>query len=121
MRLKLDDLDIYTRSLSLAVEVRRLVKGWSVEDRATLGKQVVRACDSVPSNIAEGYGRYSTADQKKFLHIARASMYEVRTQLLIAQKTGILASEGGEQLIDECEQLIRMIISFTTRSKKRKM
>ena len=121
MRLKLDELDIYTRSLTLAVEVRSIVKKWSTEDRATLGKQVVRACDSVPSNIAEGYGRYSTADQKKFLHIARASMYEARTQLLIAQKMKMMPSEVAEKLIDECEQLIKMIIAFTTRSKKRKL
>ena len=121
VKLKLDDLEIYSRSLSLAVEVRSIVRNWNSEDRSTLGRQLVRACDSVPSNIAEGYGRFSTADQKKFLHIARASMYEARTQLLIAKKTGLVPHDIEDRVVDESEQLIRMLIAFTVRSKKRKM
>ena len=61
----------------------------------------------------------SATDQKRFLNIARGSLYEARTQLIIAHESNLLQADVGEELIDECEPLIKMVIVFTVRTKKR--
>jgi four helix bundle protein len=71
-----EKLHVYRLSEQLADEAWRLARSWDNFGKDTIGKQLVRAADSVGANIAEGFGRGSHADNRRFIRIARGSMYE---------------------------------------------
>ena len=105
-----EDLEVWKRSSRLAVDV--CVSLNSSRDYA-LKNQMERSSVSVPSNIAEGAERDSTADFTRFLRIAKGSCAELRTQLYILQATlkelGKPPLEKGEQMIAETKELAPML------------
>ena len=80
-------------ALDLAAEIYRLTKLLSQEEKYTLGDQLRKAAISVPSNIAEGQARGSTREFVRFLYIARGSVAEIKTQLLLAVRVSYLSKE----------------------------
>jgi four helix bundle protein len=89
----LDSLKVYSMSEDLTDLVWETVSHWDPFARSALGQQIVRAADSVGANIAEGYGRASPADHKRFIRIARGSLYETRHFLRRADKRRLLTRE----------------------------
>lgn len=86
-----EDLQVYQLAEKLAEEIWRIVVGWDYLAKDTVGKQLVRAADSVGANIAEGSGRGSYKDNQRFVKIARGSLYEVRHWLRRAYTRDLLA------------------------------
>jgi four helix bundle protein len=86
------DLIVWQKSMDLVV-VYHVTKGFPREELYGLTNQLRRAAVSIPSNIAEGQARNSTAEFKNFLSIARGSLAEVETQLIIAERLNYLGSE----------------------------
>lgn len=78
---RLDDLEIYTKSLSLTGEIYTLTKTSTLSKEFSLKDQIRRAAISVPANIAEGFGRSTRKDFAQFLSIALGSVNEVLTYL----------------------------------------
>lgn len=74
------DLIVWQKSMELVRAVYALTKQLPKEEIFALSNQLRRAVVSIPSNIAEGYGRNSKQDYLRFLNIARGSKYEVETQ-----------------------------------------
>jgi four helix bundle protein len=74
--LMLNDLKAYKISFDLSNHVWKVVIQWKYFSKDTVGKQFVRAVDSISANIAEGFGRYNKKDKIKFYKIARGSVYE---------------------------------------------
>jgi four helix bundle protein len=74
--LKLNDIVAYKVAFNLSNYVWDLVVKWDRFSSDTVGKQFVRAVDSISANIAEGFGRYSKKDKIKFFRISFGSMYE---------------------------------------------
>ena len=101
-------LIVWQKAKSLVKAVYALTKTFPADERYALTDQLRRAVVSIPSNIAEGYGRASNADYAHFLAIARGSLYEALTQLEVAEDLGyisahpeeleLLASEVGRML-----------------------
>jgi four helix bundle protein len=79
------DLQIWQKSIQLAVAVYRLTDGFPREERYGLRSQIRRSAVSIPSNIAEGQGRTNLGEFRQFLGIARGSNCELQTQLEIAR------------------------------------
>jgi four helix bundle protein len=79
--LKLEDLEIYRLSMNLGEKVWELVENWDYFSKGTVGKQFVRASDSVSANISEGFGRYHFKETRQFSYFARGSLYETKTWL----------------------------------------
>lgn len=77
-RTSFENLRIYQLAESFSDDVWKLVSGWDAFARDTLGKQLVRSVDSVGANIAEGCGRYTLKDNRRFVTIARGSLYEAK-------------------------------------------
>ncbi len=73
-----EELRVYQLSEELADEIWELVQSWNSVARDTVGKQIIRSADSVGANIAEGTGRGSYKDNKRFVKMARGSLYETR-------------------------------------------
>ena len=82
----------------LADEVWNIAAGWNNFARDTVGKQMVRSADSVGANIAEGEGRGSFQDNRRFIKIARGSLQETQHWLRRAYKRNLLTKEQIEKL-----------------------
>jgi four helix bundle protein len=95
------DLTVWQKSMQLTVAIYRLSQDFPREEIYGLTSQIRRAAVSVPSNIAEGHGRLNTAEFRQFLGIARASNFELQTQLEIARSLHF----GNPKLVDEAEGL----------------
>jgi four helix bundle protein len=99
-----EKLDVYRLSEKLADSVWTLVRPWDNFARDTVGKQLVRAADSVGANIAEGFGRGSHIDHKRFIRVARGSMYEAMHWLRRAFARNLMTDDQVRQikpLLDE--------------------
>ncbi len=92
------DLIVWQRAIDLVTAVYRVSQSFPASEQYGLTSQVRRAAVSVPSNIAEGYGRGTSQDYLRFLRMARGSLFEIDTQLLIAMNLGILSESRYEEL-----------------------
>jgi four helix bundle protein len=92
------DLAVYQLAEELADAVWEIVRGWDVLARDTVGKQLIRAADSIGANIAEGCGRFSYQDNRRFVRIARGSLYETHHWLRRAFRRKLLTRPQIENL-----------------------
>jgi four helix bundle protein len=88
--MKLEELQVYQLSMKLGEKVWNIVKDWSYFEKDTIGKQLVRAVDSIAANISEGFGR---KDAKKFYYYSRGSLYETKTWLIKAKIRTLIKEE----------------------------
>ena len=92
-------------------QVYGLVRHFPTDERYALGDQLRRAVVSIPSNIAEGNGRDSKSDYARFLSIARGSLFEVQTQLELAERLNyVTVSEGLKESITRISKMLYSII-----------
>ena len=99
--MKLEDLEVYNLSMVLSDKVWDLVIAWEYFAKDTLGKQWVRASDSVSANISEGFGRYTYRDSRSFYYIARGSLYESKTWLDKAKRRKLITEDDYRALFAE--------------------
>lgn len=103
--MKLDDLKIYQLSMQLGESVWEQVSTWNYFDRDTMGKQLVKAADSVAANISEGFGRYFYKDEKLFCYFSRGSLFETQTWLTKAYNRKLISKTKYESLIKDLNVL----------------
>ena len=101
-----ENLEVWRKSVDLSVNVYKALKRCS--DRG-LKDQVQRAAVSIASNIAEGMERESKKETMHFLHIAKGSCAEVRTQLIISQRVGYISHDELKTLSLAAESVSRML------------
>jgi len=77
-RTNFENLRVYQLAEQLADEIWNIVLRWDTFARDTVGRQVVRSADSIGANIAEGTGRHSFQDNRRFVRVARGSLYETQ-------------------------------------------
>ena len=107
------ECEAWKKSMDLVDKVYDAVKWFPVEERYALGDQLRRAVVSIPSNIAEGFGRDSHRDFAHFLMQARGSLFEVDTQLEIASRRGFITNfTEFAPLMNEISKLIGSLHSW---------
>jgi four helix bundle protein len=94
-----ENLCIYNLAAQLSDAIWDIADSWNIFTRDTIGKQLVRAVDSIGANIAEGSGRGSDADYRRFLRMARGSLYETQHWLRRAYKRRLLSQAQVDVLI----------------------
>ena len=105
MKTNFENLRVYQISEDLADEIWNIVNSWDRFAKDTVGKQIVRSADSVGANIAEGEGRGSYQDNRRFIKIARGSLQETQHWLRRAFKRNLLTKEQIETLKPIVEKL----------------
>lgn len=103
------DLIVRQRSMDAVETVYAVSAEFPSTEKFGLTSQLRRAAVSIPSNIAEGYGRGTTQDYLRFLRIARGSLFEVDTQLLIAKRMGFLPHDQYEQVENQLAETGRVL------------
>jgi four helix bundle protein len=114
---KYQDLIIWQKSIELVTQIYIETKKFPGKESYGLMLQTRKSAISIPSNIAEGYGRNSTHDYLRFLNISKGSPYELETQLLIAYNLKYLADKIYINLNDRCKEIERMLSSLMKKIK----
>ena len=101
------DLDVWQQSMDLVVMVYRLAARLPADEKYGLQNQMRRCAVSIPANIAEGAARDTTGEFLRFLHIARGSLAELETQILIAHDLEYL--EDSQSLLRDLYQVSALL------------
>ena len=107
------DLIVWQKAMALVTVIYRISKKLPRDETYGLISQIRRCAVSIPSNIAEGYGRNSTSDYIRFLHIATGSLYELQTQLEIAFNLEYLKKTDFDKLYESSREIERMLTSLS--------
>jgi four helix bundle protein len=122
MEFTLEKLDVYNAAELFSDKIWKIVETWDYFKKDTIGKQLVRAADSISANIAEGYGRYYYKESKQFYFYARGSIQETKSWLSKCLRRELIDSEIIQLLISEAEKLLFMLnayIKFVAKSQQR--
>ena len=98
--------------MSVAEDVWVLVSKWNYFEKDTVGKQLVRAVDSIAANLSEGLGRYHFKEAKNFSYYSRGSLFETKTWLTKSLNRKLLPEENYKKLMDELEVIGKMLNSY---------
>lgn len=103
----IQELKIWHKAIDLSVEIYKISAELPHDERFGLVSQIRRASVSIASNIAEGAGRNTNGEFCQFLGIANGSAYELQTQIVIAQKLGLIKS-NTDSLLDSIDEIQKM-------------
>jgi four helix bundle protein len=100
---------VWKESFALSVAIYKLTRDFPTEELYGLTSQIRRAAVSIPSNIAEGYGRGTRRDYRNFIAIARGSTLELQTQLAIAGELGFGRASLMKEVRAQAEEVGKML------------
>ena len=103
--MKLEELNVYTISMELGQRIWNIVSSWNYFEKDTVGKQLVRAMDSIAANLSEGYGQFHYREGRHYVYYARGSLFEAKTWLKKAHERKLLDQSEFEVIFSEMEQL----------------
>ena len=109
------DLIVWQKSMNWVTLVYKISEVFPESEKFGLVSQIKRSSVSVPSNIAEGYGRNYKKDDAKFLQIARGSLYECQTQIEIAVNLGFIKREQIQEASDLSIEIEKMLNSLVNK------
>jgi four helix bundle protein len=109
------DLLVWQKGMDIVESVYRLTDKLPTDERWGLNSQMRRAAVSIPANIAEGYGRQATGEYRHHLSIARGSLLELETHLLVCQRLGLLTTKETGFVLDEIQQLSKMFAALISK------
>lgn len=107
------DLRVWQSATDLTVEVYKILKSFPSYEKMALQNQIQRCAISIPSNIAEGHGRDSHKEFCRFLSIARGSLCELETQLIIAHRLTYIEYSQLNAIIQRIKSIGSMIKSLS--------
>lgn len=107
-----ETLDVYQKARKLVKDIYFSLEKFPSTERYALCDQIRRAAVSIPSNIAEGRGRFSVKERVHFVEMAYGSLMEVYCQLSIANDLGYISNENLESLKIKIDEIARMLYGF---------
>jgi len=114
------ELEVWKVAMDLATECYRVTKAFPKDELFGMTSQIRRAAASIPANIAEGQGREHTKEFLSHLSIARGSVKELETHLLLCQRVGLLKDADLPSLMTLCDRISQML-SRLRQALKRKL
>ena len=107
------ELFVLQRAMDLVVRVYEVTVSFPHKEQFGLTNQLRRAAVSIPSNIAEGQGRQTTRDFLRYLSIARGSLQEVETQILIATRLDYIAESEKVEMLERTTETSRLLTGLS--------
>ena len=107
------DLIVWQKSMDLVEMIYRLIKKLPGDEKYSLSDQMRRAAVSIPSNIAEGKSRNSKREYKWFIGVAKGSLAELETQLLICERIGYLKKEDLNEVMRLLDEVSKMLVKLS--------
>jgi four helix bundle protein len=109
------DLIVWQRGMDLVEAVYQITKKLPDSEQWGLISQMRRAAVSVPSNIAEGYGRQATGEYRHHLSIARASLLELETHVLLSQRLKYFTEADSKPMLAAIDDISKMLASLISK------
>jgi len=103
--MKLEELQVYNLSMEMAEKIWAIVIEWDFFKKDTVGKQLVRAADSIAANLSEGYGRYHFKENINFSYYSRGSLFETKTWLIKSHNRKLISDEVFELFNNEIDNI----------------
>lgn len=103
--MKLEELQVYQLSMNIAEKIWDIVVKWDYFAKDTVGKQLIRAVDSVAANLSEGFGGYHYKENKNFSYYSRGSLYETLTWLTKAKNRKLMTEDEYKKLQSEINNI----------------
>ena len=113
------DLLVWQEARILAKLTYEILKRFPKDERYGLSSQMKRAVVSVPSNIAEGFGRLGSKEKNQFYHIAKGSLAELETQGFIASDVGLLSESDLRKLLEQATKTHKLLQGLIKANKER--
>ncbi len=110
--MKLEDLNVYKLANEISDDIWIIVERWNFFDKDTVGKQLVRAADSISANIAEGFGRYFYKENRQFCYYARGSMMETQTWISKAKNRGLINEQVATEMNSKLDILAQKLNAY---------
>ena len=112
VRTNFENLKVYQLSEEIADLIWNIVVKWDRLAQDTVGKQLIKAADSIGANLAEGTGRGSYADNRRFARIARGSLFEVKHWLRRAYRRDLLSENEVSKLQELINELTPKLSAY---------
>jgi len=103
------ELKVWEKAYQVCLDLSQITRNFPQEEKYGLTSQIRRAAISIPSNIAEGYGRKTTGEYIQALYVAYGSLCELEIQILLAVGLGYLSSEKNTVFQKEIGDVERML------------
>jgi four helix bundle protein len=108
----LEELETYQLAEKMSDEIWSIVLGWDFFAKDTIGKQLVRAADSVSANLSERYGRYFYKENKQFCYYSRGSLMETKTWIGKASRRNLINEQTSTELIKRLEIIHKKLNAY---------
>ncbi|MCK5052364.1 MAG: four helix bundle protein [Candidatus Cloacimonetes bacterium] len=102
----------WQKAIELVKSIYKITNNFPQSEQFGLTSQLRRAAISIPSNIAEGFGRSSNKEFRRFLEISRGSLFELQTQLFISKELGFIISKSYDMIYEQTREVERILIGF---------
>ena len=99
----LDDFQVYQLAIDLGEDVWKIVKDWNYFCKDTIGKQFIKAADSIAANLSEGLGRYHYKETKNFSYYSRGSLFETKTWITKAMNRSLITDIQYNDFVQRLE------------------
>lgn len=103
--MKLEELKVYQLSMEISERIWNIVISWDYFAKDTIGKQLVRAADSIAANLAEGFGRFHYKENKQFGYYSRGSLYETKTWITKANNRDLIKEEDFNAFLQDIDSI----------------
>ncbi|MBS2211604.1 four helix bundle protein [Carboxylicivirga mesophila] len=113
------EIHAWQKAMELVTDIYSITDSYPENEKFGLTNQIRRAAVSVPSNIAEGFGRNSLPDFIRFLNIARGSLFELQTQVEISLNLGFLARDNYGEIDAKTEEIAKLLNALIKSLKKK--
>lgn len=103
--MELEEFRVYQQSMEIGEKVWNIVKDWNYFEKDTIGKQLVRAVDSIAANLSEGFGRYHYKEAIHFSYYSRGSLYETQTWVTKANNRKLILDTDFNEFMKEIKDI----------------
>ena len=103
--MKLEELQVYQLSMNIGEKIWNIVIEWDYFAKDVIGKQLIRAVDSVAANLSEGFGRYFYKENKQFCYYSRGSLFETKTWIRKASNRKLIDEKTYLEIITELDTI----------------